>query len=181
MSDTRIFTYRVDAENVISFVSPEWLEFALENEAPQLVTPGVLGRPLNAFITGLETRYLYGVLLDKVRSSGQETRLSFRCDAPRVRRYMELAVRPWIGKGVEFCGHVVREEAREPVCFLALRTAQSDQMITMCGWCKRIATPVWLEAEEAIKVLQPFEEDHMPQITHSICEDCHRKVKLTVS
>jgi hypothetical protein len=176
VSDLRLFTYRIDAANVVCFVNPEWLEFALENEALQLVTPGVLGRPLSEFITGMETRYLYDMLVGKVRSSSRETCLPYRCDAPQMRRYMELAIRPSTGQGVEFCSHIVREEEREPVALLALTTARSDQLVTMCGWCKRISTPAWVEVEEAMKILRPFDEDRMPQITHGICEDCYRQV-----
>ena len=181
MSDPRLFTYRIDADNVICFVNPEWLEFALENEAPHLVTPGVLGRRLSEFITGMETRYLYDMLLGKVRSSCRETCLSYRCDAPQKRRYMELAIRPWTANGVEFCSHIVREEEREPVGWLALTAARSDKLITMCAWCKRIATPAWVEVEEAIKLLLPFDADRVPQITHGMCEDCYRQVKRAVA
>ena len=180
MSDTRIFTYRVDADNAIRFVSPEWLEFAVENEAPQLVRPGVLGKLLWPFIAGLETQHLYDVMLKKVRAAGAVICFSYRCDAPHLRRYMEMVVGPWDAGGVEFNSRVERETPREPVPLLATTAARSDQMIRMCSWCKRIATPVWLEVEEATRQLRLFEQNCMPQITHTMCEECDRRVRAAM-
>ena len=182
VSDTRTFTYRIDGHDVISYVSPEWLEFALENGANQLVVPGVLGKPLWPFIDGLESRHLYHVMLKKVRTAKAVICFSYRCDAPQLRRYMEMVVRPWgVVRGVEFNSRVVREVPREPVPLLAPTAARSAQMITMCAWCKRIATPQWLEVEEAIQRLQLFELDYMPQITHGLCRDCEKQIETSMS
>ena len=180
MPDSRLFTYRVDADNVICFVSPEWLEFAVENEAPELVRPGVLGKPLWPFIAGMETKHLYDVMLKKVRAANAVICFSYRCDAPHLRRYMEMVVRPWGAKGVEFISRVEREVPREPIPLLAPMAARSDQMIRMCGWCKRVAMPEWVEVEEAIQRLRLFEQDYMPQITHTLCADCEGQVKAAI-
>ena len=180
MAETRVFTYRLDGNNRISYVSPEWLEFAIENGAHELVLPGVLGKPLWPFIAGMETLHLYHVMLNKVRTASAVICFPFRCDAPQMRRYMELVARPWEASGIEFNSRVLREEPREPVPLLAPSAARSDRLIRMCGWCKRVATPEWLEVEEAIPRLHLFEKDSMPQITHGMCEDCERQVTAAI-
>lgn len=181
MSDTRVFTYRIDECDDISYVSSEWLEFATQNGAHALVEPGVLGKPLWPFIAGAQTRHLYDIMLKKIRSVRGMICVSYRCDAPHLRRYMEMVVRPWGVKGVEFSSRVVREVPREPVPLLAPTAARSDQIIRMCAWCKRIATPEWLEIEEAIPRLQLFELSCVPQITHGVCGDCQRQVEASIA
>jgi hypothetical protein len=44
----------------------------------------------------------------------------------------------------------------------------------MCSWCKKIdaGNNTWLEIEDAIKVLNLFTEERMPQISHAICDAC---------
>jgi hypothetical protein len=180
MAETRVFTYLIDESNRISYVSPEWLEFAIENGAQQLVLPGVLGKPLWPFIADLETMQLYQEILKKVRSASVVICFPFRCDAPQLRRFMEMIVRPRDVNSIEFNSRVVREEPREPVPLLAPTMPRSDRLIRMCGWCKRVATPEWLEIEEAIPRLRLFEQDAMPRITHGICEDCKEQIVAAI-
>ena len=180
MSDTRVFTYRIDAGDRISHVSPEWLEFAAENGAEQLAQPGLVGKPLWPFIAGLETQHLYDVILKKVRTASAVIGFSYRCDAPHLRRYMEMVVRPCDAGGVEFISRVERETPREPVPLLATTAARSDQMIRMCGWCKKVAMPEWVEVEDAVRLLGLFEQNCMPQITHTMCEGCERQVRAAM-
>jgi hypothetical protein len=181
MTDRRTFLYRIDADNIITFVSPEWLAFAAENGAPHLVAPGVLGQPLKQFIADIQTQHLYNVLLTQVRTGRSEIRVPFRCDAPDQRRYMELVMRSWAGKGIEFRSHVLREEPRPSVKWLSADAARSDRMVRMCSYCKRVATPEWVEVEEAISRLRLFEQDYLPQITHGICTDCHQQLQKTIA
>lgn len=177
----RVYKYRIDGDNRISYVNPEWMEFAIENGAEQLVLPGVLGKPIWDFIAGSETRHLYHVMLESIRTTNAVICFLFRCDAPRLRRYMEMLMRPWGTNGVEFSSRVDREEPREPVQLLMPTAARSDQMIRMCGWCKRVATPKWLEVEDAIRELRLFELDYMPQITHTVCLECEKRVRAAIS
>ncbi len=47
-----IVSYTLDRNNRIVDVGGEWDHFAIENDARNLVTPNVLGRPINEFIIG---------------------------------------------------------------------------------------------------------------------------------
>ena len=172
MHDHRVFTYRIDAEDLITYVNPEWLTFATENGAPDLDERRVVGKPLWPFIAGAELLDLYRLVVKKVRSDSAVICFSYRCDAPQLRRYMEIVLRPWGLCGVEFNSRCARLETRPAVPLLMPTAARSDQLVRMCSWCNRIATPEWLEVEEAIRQLRLFEKHPLPQITHGICDDC---------
>ena len=80
--------YRIDALDRITFVDAEWLRFARENEAEQLVETGVVGRSVWDFVSGFEVRSLYENLFASVRSRGEPARVPFRCDSPALARWM---------------------------------------------------------------------------------------------
>ena len=52
----------------------------------------------------------------------------------------------------------------------------SDDLIHICGWCKRVdvGQENWEEIEEAVKTLGVFEQEKLPQITHGMCSDCYK-------
>jgi hypothetical protein len=51
---------------------------------------------------------------------------------------------------------------------------RSDEMLTVCGWCKKIkiADQKWVEAEEVVEELKVVSLYLGPQLTHGICPDC---------
>jgi hypothetical protein len=180
----RVFNYRVNAEDRIDHVSSEWLDFARENDASDLDSEAVIGQPIFHFVSNEETRHLYEMILDRVRSRGNEVRVPFRCDGPSVRRFMELEVSPGPHGQVLFQGRIVREEDRPPVPLLDSSINREDDFLKICSWCKRVqAEGEWLEVELAVERLELFSSQHLPQLTHGICEDCgislRRRIKGT--
>ncbi len=180
MAGERIFIYRIGSDDLISYVNADWLEFAVDNGAESLVRPGVLGKPLWQFCADADTAHLYQVILTKIRKERAVVCFPFRCDGPQLRRYMEMIVQPWGPGGVEFHTRILREEPRAPVPLLEPDAARSEAMLRMCSWCKRIATPEWLEVEDALQHLRLFDRQRVPQITHCICEDCRQRVRSAV-
>lgn len=65
--NTSRYIYRVDADDIICYVDPHMVWFARENGAPHLTLNALVGQPLFSFVTGLETRHLSGVLMERVR------------------------------------------------------------------------------------------------------------------
>jgi hypothetical protein len=93
---------------------------------------------------------------------------------------MELDVRPAAGGQLVLTGRIVLEEPRQPVDLLgggAPRT--SDQIVTLCSWCKAACLPDggWDEVEQLVASRKLFEEDRLPQISHGICPDCEAAVR----
>ncbi|MFN8587284.1 MAG: hypothetical protein U0704_05735 [Candidatus Eisenbacteria bacterium] len=47
----------------------------------------------------------------------------------------------------------------------------------MCGWCKAVdADGQWVEPELGVELLNLFERDALPEITHGICAECYERV-----
>ena len=169
----RVFNYRVNAEDRINHVSSEWLDFARENDASDLDSETVIGQSIFQFVSNEETRHLYAMILDRVRTGRNEVVVPFRCDGPSVRRFMELEVSPRPKSHVQFQGRIVREEGRPAVPLLDSSINRGDDFLKICSWCKRVqAQREWLEVELAVDKLELFNRKRLPQLTHGICEDC---------
>jgi hypothetical protein len=173
--------YRVDAGDTLTFVNDAWDRFAAENDAPDVAGGAVRGRPLWDFVSDPTTRQLYRILLARARS-GHLVRFAFRCDGPRRRRRMEMTMAP-AGKGeVEFTSRVLADRARAEMPLLRRDAQRHEELITTCGWCKRIRVEArWVEVEEAVAAWGLFEQPVRPMLTHGICETClHEMTALAV-
>lgn len=172
----RRFTYRIDADDRLIFVTTEWLDFARENEAASLSSQAVTGQSLFSFIGDPETRHLYRIIIDRVRQSRSGTVLPFRCDSPGIRRFMELHITPMPEGAVEFDGRLIREEEREILPLLDPSVTRSDEIVVACSWCKRIDVDgSWFEVEDAVRRMGLFNQSRLPRISHGICIDCSRR------
>jgi PAS fold len=181
-TDTREFIYRVDAQNRLTDANAAWYDFARENGSHALDSESVIGCPLWDFISDQETRHLFQIVLAKVRQTGRPVTLSYRCDAPDLRRFMQLEIRPLAEAGVEFCSRIVRQESRPHVALLDDTAPRTDTFLNMCAWCKKVALPdeSWVEVEQAVERLKLFEEPVLPQISHGICPACKSEVDRTL-
>lgn len=172
--DNREFIYRVDAKDRIVFANAAWYDFATENGAAILLPEAVVGVSLWSFVCNAETKQLFAVLLKKVRDSGHSVTLPYRCDGPDCRRFMELKISRETSEEIEFRSRIVRLELRPWVRLLQDQVERNDKLLSMCGWCKKVALRKdhWVEVEEAVNVLQLFDAARLPQITHGICPKC---------
>jgi hypothetical protein len=174
-------SYEVDDELTIVAVDDQWSEFARENDGLDLVPPGPLGRPLLSYIFDLPTAYLYRRLFQRVRETGVPLVVPFRCDSPKLRRFLELRLEPRAGSGFRLSTVLLRAEDRPPVPLLDRSRHHSDEHLLMCGWCKRVALPVeWVEVEVAVAALRLFERELLPEVTHGVCPTCLEAVERTL-
>ena len=166
--------YELNARDEISSVSEEWLRFALANGGEPLGATQVLGRLLWDFIGDPETQHIYRLLHRRVRAGGAPVRLCFRCDAPDRRRLLDLEISAGSEGGLRYRVRTLREQKRQPVPLLEPSPLRSEQFVTICAWCERVAVPAhgWLEIEAAIAALPSLAESRPPQLTHGVCEVC---------
>ena len=77
-------------------------------------------------------------------------------------------------RGLIYRVRTLREQERQPVALLEPYLPRSEDFVTICAWCERVAVPAhgWLEIEAAIAVLPALAEPRPPQLTHGICEAC---------
>jgi hypothetical protein len=177
-SQSETFHYHVDSRNRITQVSPNWDAFALANDAPEVCADKILNRPLMDFLSGFETQHLYSIMLTKVRGTQKPLTVPFRCDAPALRRFMELTIWPREGGGIEFQTVVLREEAKTPTILLDRASRRGGGSVAICAWCKRVKVESeWLEVEDAVAKLQLFQEPVVPELTHGICSSCRTRME----
>jgi hypothetical protein len=175
--DTRVL-YTIDHDDRIVYLNNGWDFFAEENEAGHLVQAHVQHRSLWDFISDAETRHLHQVLVARVRARQLPLAMPFRCDSPSVRRYMKMEIAPAPEAAIEYRCAVTRIEQRAPVLLMEQKGWRSDTLIRMCSWCKKIhiGDDLWQEVEAAIQKLQLFERKRLPEISHTMCDECLRKL-----
>lgn len=177
-ADKRVFIHGVDRTGRIISVNDEWVDFARENDAPELVRGLVVGRPLWEFIEDRETRHLSRFLLEKALGSGRTMTIPYRCDSPGVRRFFEMKIVPLDDGTVEFRSRCLKTEAREAQPLLERDAARGEGFITICSWCRRIRLgDEWVEADEAVRRLDLFASASLPQLTHGLCASCDSLVR----
>lgn len=172
--------YRVNDRDEIVFANEEWDRFARANAGEGITSSHVLQRPLWAFISDMTTRELYRQVLKRVRE-GRPVRFNFRCDSPARRRLLAMEV-GGEGDTVQFRTRTVLEEDRVPTPLLEADTASPDELLQVCGWCKKVfAGGSWEEVELAVERLQLFERHPLPSITHGVCEQCYQAMLETLA
>ncbi|MBA3949498.1 MAG: hypothetical protein H0X44_06065 [Acidobacteria bacterium] len=167
--------YRIDRGDVIASVNDDWGPFAQANQAPQLTD--VVGQSVWDHVADDTTRQVYRDLLARVRA-GHEVTFPYRCDAPALRRFMRMTMRPEPDRGVLFDSVVERTEARPPSPLLEGPPAGSSGVIVrVCSWCKRVhVRETWQEIEVAVERLGLFAGGPAPSLTHGMCEDCYARI-----
>lgn len=183
------YGYNIDEDDNISFVSDSWVEFALNNDAPELSANKIIGRSLWDFISDSNTRQIYRHFLEKVREEKESQVVEFRCDAPECSRLMRLQMRPLDSNGVELISTCVEEILSEPIALLqrkepndASREQESSavasddptqEFLEMCSWCKKVLiNDTWSELELAAQQLHLLWSNNPPDISHGICDTC---------
>ncbi len=168
-----ICTYELDEDLGFACANEAWDRFARANDAPGLLLPGPVGKPIDSFIGGDSTSYLFGLLYAAVRRSGKAVRVPIRCDAPSLRRFLEVSIEPRRPSGFRIHSRLLRSEPREPVALLDSNQPRDERLVRMCSFCKCVETPAgWLEVEAAMKALKLFERERLPAITHGVCAPC---------
>jgi hypothetical protein len=178
--DQRSFIWTIDGADKLIHVNDAWLAFAAENTAPQLTAALILNQPIWRFIQGQETKYLYQQIFQRVRAGQSPVTFPFRCDSPDCRRFMEMRLSLLPDAAIQFTGHILREEWRDPVDLLDASRNRSGELVTVCSWCKKIHITGmgWEEVEVAIRALDLFGQLSMPRMTHTICDSCRRALRL---
>jgi len=165
-------SYSIDQEGRLQMVDDRWLPFACANGAPQLTPAAVLGRHIQDFVAEPTTRYIYGLLYERVRR-GATLRLPFRCDAPEVRRDMILQLSPAGSGGVQCDTFLLDEKPHSPIVLLDAASPRGNTVVVMCSWCKRIRQQGrWLDLEEGVQAFQLLSRSPLPEISHGMCPSC---------
>jgi hypothetical protein len=166
--------YVLDAEDRVTAVDEAWNAFAVAEGAPQLTRGRIIGRPFAASIADAHTREICGLLFHAARQTGRQMVVPFRCDSPTVRRFMQLTIQPRSGGVLCMSTSLLREEPRPAVALLDDTAPRGEDLVRICGWCKRVPLPggEWVEVEHAMRELGLLERSTLPRLSHGICPAC---------
>lgn len=168
------FVYRIDAADAITYVSPAWLRFAHENDAPELSEENVLGSSLWSHVTGNHTRRLYELLFHSLRTSRQEMAMPFNCDSPTAVRHMTLTLRGLGGGAIELEGRVNLIQDRPYTPLFDRRVTRSEAAIAVCSVCRKLHVEGdWVAVDKAVGRQRWLTTAPVPKLDESLCPVCH--------
>ena len=170
-----IVSYTLDRANRIVGVGGSWDNFALENDASNLLEPHVLGREIIDFVVGDTTRIFLFTMLDSSRVLEKPITRPYRCDSPQYRRFMEMTLEPRPQGVIELRHRLLRVEAVDyPIKFTAVPGNAPKGLIKRCSMCNQIKIKGdWLESSEAISKGLLAKADQC-QVIYGVCENCQR-------
>ena len=174
MEDAAVYRYEIDRNDLIVDVDANWLAFAKENDAADLTRERVVGRSVHVFIAGWVASELYALLFNALRRSRAAATLPFRCDAPSLKRYMQMELSPGEDGHLRLAGRLLRSAAHPRIPLLDAKVRRNGEWLLICSLCRRIllADGSWREIEEALP--SPYAEpvDGLPQLSHDVCPSC---------
>jgi hypothetical protein len=168
------YVYLIDRDDRIVYVSPEWLRFAVENDARELTTENVLGQPIWNFVTGDDSCAFYTSIFRNLRARGTEISIPFRCDSPTVVRQMNLILRLLPDNSIECEGVLLNSRIREPITVLFRWVIRTDKTIPICSLCRRLSVQgEWLELRDAIARKGIANVAPAPRLEETVCPSCN--------
>jgi len=175
ISKTReCYLYTIDASDLISYVSPEWLDFAGANDAAELTADYVLGKPIWHFVTGKDCRRFYESIFRNLRRRGSDIIIPFRCDSPTIVRQMDLTLRLLADKSIELKGTLLKSTLREPITILFRFAPRAEGAIPICALCRRLSVEgEWLELREAVLRRLLMNVSPAPRLEETVCPTCN--------
>ena len=138
--DSVIITYIIDEIDHIVEVGGDWDEFASKNNGETILKENVESNEIWHFIKDSGVRYLYRVMIEKIRKLGGRIEFPFRCDSCVVRRFMKLEIEPYPNDTVRFVSTVLNEEERPRIDMMDPALPKSDEIVRICSWCKKNRT-----------------------------------------
>lgn len=177
MNNALHISYVINESDEIIFVNDAWSEFALANDAPELVANKVLNCNLWDFISDAATREIYQKLVDKARA-GHSSNFGFRCDSPDLRRFLEMKITLVENKNIQFDTRIINTEKRICQNVFQNDARRTNVVIVACSWCKKVETGDgnWCEVEEFLSDPNLLESENISQISHGMCVSCYQSI-----
>jgi hypothetical protein len=113
-----------------------------------------------------------------VAASERTIVVPFRCDAPALRRSMQMQIEPLGDGGLRFVTRVLEAVERPHQAIIDINALHNhEHLLWMCSWCKRLeARGRWIEIEEAAREFGILESNDVPEVTHGLCPSCERTI-----
>ena len=177
MSGSPMVIYSVDDGDRIDWVNDEWDRFARANDAPRLLASDVIGSTLWSHISDLTLQHLLQKIFARARSSRQPLLLACRCDAPTLRRELDVCIESRDGRSVVVTSTVTAEIPRLIPYTLGAKLG----IIRVCSWCNAVDVGGrWVDLEVAVHEIGLLKGPHHPEITHTLCLRCEQTLRAEI-
>lgn len=76
---------------------------------------------------------------------------------------------------VVFQTDTISLEPRKPQAIIDRNEQRSEEIVVICGWCKKIniGKMMWKEIDHAVSALKIFEAENLPMLSHGMCNSCY--------
>ena len=160
----------VDQDNVIVRVNSAWDRFARDNDGAHLANNAVLGWNLLASISGKASKNFTLALLELARRREREVCFDYRCDSPRLRRFMRAHLSSDSNGMVHFSHeHLYSESFAGRVSFQTAAQRGRDTAIR-CSLCNHVRHDGLWKLPEFVSQ-QVFGGREVPVI-YGVCPSC---------
>jgi hypothetical protein len=162
----------LDSDLRITSCNPGWDRFAVDNGAPGLCGPALIGRSILDCMTE-PVRAYYALKFGRVLAEAQPWEHLYECSSSVLYREFRSLVLPLTGRaGLMVINCLQVQHAHEHVQFgpTSERYRDNRGQIKMCCGCRR--TRRWALGEETWECVPHFVETMPPDVTHGICPSC---------
>ena len=180
--DKRLFVYRIDHQDRISYVNKAWIDFGVENGLTDFSEEKVIGRLLWGFIADHSVMGIYKNLFDTVRAKKSRPKIPYRCDSPDCRRFMQMELSASHEGEIKIVSEILKLEFRPSVALLEQPSNRSDKILAVCSVCKKVQLreDTWYEIEDATAILGITNEGPYPKLSQKMCGACFKECNKNV-
>ncbi|MGZ8257370.1 MAG: hypothetical protein ACXW1C_05225 [Gallionella sp.] len=165
----------VDQDNVIVRVNAAWDSFACDNDGAQLANDAVLGLNLLDSISGKVSKNFTLAVLELARRGDREVVFDYRCDSPRVRRFMRAHVNADSSGAVHYAHEHLYSENFPHLVVFKTATQRGRDTLMRCSICNHVRyDSLWRSPDFVSHELfagQPA------AVIYGVCPSCEQMLK----
>lgn len=158
----------VDQDNVIVRVNAAWDSFAHDNDGAALANDAVLGLNLLDSISGRVSKNFTLAVLELARRGERAIAFDYRCDSPRVRRFMRAQVSADSSGSVHYVHqHLYSETFPHLVTFKTAAQRGRDTLMR-CSICNHVRSDgLWRTPDSG-------HGDALIEVIYGVCPSCEQ-------
>ena len=161
----------VDQDNRIVRVNAAWDEFALDNDGAALANEAVLGVNLLDSISGRVSKNFTWTILELARTREREIVFDYRCDSPRVRRFMRAHVHADSTGAVHYCHQHLSSESFPHLVAFKTATQRGRDILMRCSICNHVRHDgLWRTPDSCAG-------GALLEVIYGVCPSCEQMLK----
>ena len=161
--------YTLDADDrIVECGGPAWSAFAAENGGPELASGKLEGQSIYAHVAGHFTKRFLREFFIAARAAEAPLSRPYRCDSPRVKRYMEMRAAAQDGGALRVEHRLIAETAMAVTVTPRELPEGGRADFSRCSICNRLrgsGAQGWREPDQT-GVLG------LLRVVHTVCKDC---------